>query len=531
MINNKYNLTNKNLDINYYESEFYKITLFENKFLDKFYIYYDDDKIIIQRIDQNIGWGQYLKLIFRDKLLASQNIINVGSSEENIKIINLNDIFINTDISFKKIEHLHYENDNFKVFYISDVYDDIYKIDYNEIEKIIKIKRIDKDHGWGQSLKLKYIDKNTNRIKIINIGSSDKNSIELYLNFDDYKYENSFNYCESENYIINLFELIYNDLFNIIFYEDNSTIYIKRADKESGWGQHLKLIIFNKRNNNEFIIYIGPSKNNEIYKKIDLEIKKCYVSLTTIPSRIKLPVFKNNILDFLNNQTYPIENMFIVISKKYNRFNEIISDDLIADLQKIPKIVIILLEEDLGPASKYMGPLLTCYNILKNNLLIIIDDDRIYNKNLIRNFTIGYNSFTNITFSSGYYKSYFDKDYIYANDDYFEYTLYKEKNDYSFFFGQGLGGFFGFCIKVNGLEKFIQYNFDILKRLEKSIFHDEGIILGYLKKREELIMYVNHRGCNFIDEEMVDALCKSNLVDRGKIEKEILQVTNFEKIL
>ena len=178
-----------------------------------------------------------------------------------------------------------------------------------------------------------------------------------------------------------------------------------------------------------------------------------------------------------------------------------------------------------------MGPLLTCYNILKNNLLIIIDDDRIYNKNLIRNFTIGYNSFTNITFSSGYYKSYFDKDYIYANDDYFEYTLYKEKNDYSFFFGQGLGGFFGFCIKVNGLEKFIQYNFDILKRLEKSIFHDEGIILGYLKKREELIMYVNHRGCNFIDEEMVDALCKSNLVDRGKIEKEILQVTNFEKIL
>ena len=30
---------------------------------------------------------------------------------------------------------------------------------------------------------------------------------------------------------------------------------------------------------------------------------------------------------------------------------------------------------------------------------------------------------------------------------------------------------------------------------------------------------------------MVDALCKSNLVDRGKIEKEILQVTNLEKII
>jgi hypothetical protein len=531
MVNNKYNLLNKNLDINYYESEFYKITLFENKFSDKFYICYDDDKIIVQRIDKNEGWGQNLRLIFRDKVLASQNIINVGSSEENIKIINLNDIFIDTNISFKKIDHLHYENDTFKVFYISDIYDDVYKIDYNEFEKIIKIKRIDKDHGWGQSLKLKYVEKKRNRVKIITIGSSDKNMIELYINFDDYKYENSINHYESENYIITLYELIYQDLFNIIFYEDNNTIYVKRIDKNEGWGQQLKLTVFDKNINHNFIIYIGQSKNNEIYKKINLEVRKCYVSLTTIPSRIKLPVFKQNVLHFLNNQIHPIESMFIVISKKYNRFNEKIPDELIADLQEIPKIVIILLEEDLGPASKYMGPLLTCYDILMNNLLIIIDDDRIYNKNMVRNFVIGYNSFPNITFSSGYFKSYFDKDYLNIDDSYFDYSLYKERNDNTFFFGQGLGGFFGFCIKVNGLEKFIKYNFDIMKRLEKSIFHDEGIILGYLKKREELIIYINHKGCNFIDEEMVDALCKSNLVDRAKIEKQILQVTNFEKIL
>jgi hypothetical protein len=531
MSDNKYNLENKYLDINYYESEFYKITIYENKFMDKFYIYYDDDKIIVQRIDKNTGWGQDLKLVFRDKLLISQNIIHIGRSEENIKIINLDDFFVNTDISFKKIDYLHYENINFKIFYISDIYDDIYKIDYDEINKIIKIKRIDKNHGWGQLLKLKYVEKKTNKVKIINIGNSDKNSIELYLNLDDIRYENLLNYFESENYVITLYEKIYDDIFNINFFEDNNTLYIKRIDKNDGWGQHLKLDIFNKKINHNFIIYVGPSKNNDIYKKIDLEIRKCYVSLTTIPSRIKLPIFKQNVLHFLNNQDYPIENMFIVISKKYNRFNEKISDDLITDLQKIPKIVVILLDEDLGPASKYMGPLLTCYNILKNNLLIIIDDDRIYNKNLIRNFVIGYNSFSNITFSSGNYKSYFDKDYIKMDDDFFEYNIYKEKNNYNFFFGQGLGGFFGFCIKVNGLKTFIQYNFDILKRLEKSIFHDEGIILGYLKKKEELIIYVNHRGCNFIDEEMIDALCKSNLVDRGKIEKEILQVTNFERIL
>ena len=71
----------------------------------------------------------------------------------------------------------------------------------------------------------------------------------------------------------------------------------------------------------------------------------------------------------------------------------------------------------------------------------------------------------------------------------------------------------------------------ILERIPKSFYHDEGIILGYLKYKEENILYLNHKGCNYIEEEMVDALCKSNLVDRGNIEKEILQITNLEKLL
>ena len=115
----------------------------------------------------------------------------------------------------------------------------------------------------------------------------------------------------------------------------------------------------------------------------------------------------------MREQTYPIENMFIVIAKKYKRFKETISDEIINELKQINKVIIIMLDEDYGPASKYLGPLIHHNNIIKDNLLVIIDDDRTYNKNLVRNFSIAYNSYANpnITFSSGYWWEYFDKKY------------------------------------------------------------------------------------------------------------------------
>ena len=62
----------------------------------------------------------------------------------------------------------------------------------------------------------------------------------------------------------------------------------------------------------------------------------------------------------------------------------------------LPKVILINIKEDLGPASKYLGPLMNYYQLLKDNILVVIDDDRKYGKNLIRNFNIGYNSFPNI---------------------------------------------------------------------------------------------------------------------------------------
>ena len=70
-----------------------------------------------------------------------------------------------------------------------------------------------------------------------------------------------------------------------------------------------------------------------------------------------------------------------------------------------------------------------------------------------------------------------------------------------------------------------------MNKVPKSFFHDEGIILGYLKYNKENILYLKHMGCNIIEEELVDALCNSNLVNRQQVEREILKITNLEKLL
>lgn len=515
-------------DINYFESELYKITLYNNKFKDNFHIYMDGLTISIQRVDKNMGWGQNLELTIYDKLLYKSNILTVGESTENIKKVSIS----RDDKLYENIERNYYDSDLYKIFYISREFNDIFKINYDESINILNILRIDvdiKNEGWGQNLKLKIIDKKLDKETIIPIGPSKYNNISLTIDFNKIKNKNK-NYYESDNYRITIKESKYNDLFLINFFEENNTIYIKRIDSNEGWGQTLFLNIQDIKKNHDFTIYIGSSKTNEIYRKIDLTIRKCFVSLTTIPSRIKLPVFFENLKDIIENQTYPIETIFITIANKYRRFKEIIPTEIIDQLRLLPKVVIIQIDDDLGPSSKYLGPMINYYNIIKDQILIVIDDDRKYNKNLIKNFTIGYNSFPNLTFSSGLWSSYFDKNYnnISLND--LDFSIYQEKNNNKFYYGQGLGGFFGFAIKIVNMEKFIDYNLYILNRIPKSFFHDEGIILGYLKFYEEKILYLSHYGCTYIKDELVDALCDSNLVNRGNIEKQILKLTNLEYV-
>jgi len=152
-----YFLYKKNLEFNYYETEYYKIKIYNNKLEDKFFLYQKDNYIIIQRTDKNSGWKYNLELLFFNKIERTDHIINVGSSESNI---------INIELLINNSENIiHYETDDYKLFYISEIYEDVFKVNYNEDKKIILIKRLDKDESWGQDLSLKYIEKKNKQRK------------------------------------------------------------------------------------------------------------------------------------------------------------------------------------------------------------------------------------------------------------------------------------------------------------------------------------------------------------------------------
>ena len=72
---------------NYYEDEYYKIKIYNTKFKDIFLINIDyiSEKIIITRKDYDGGWGQNLNISIRNKVFHNDLILNIGSSEANIK--------------------------------------------------------------------------------------------------------------------------------------------------------------------------------------------------------------------------------------------------------------------------------------------------------------------------------------------------------------------------------------------------------------------------------------------------------------
>ncbi len=527
-------------DFNYYENECYRLLVVKNQYKDKFYIALDNDtqEIYVERVDASVSWGQDLKISVFNKLRRDTEIVTIGSSNDYFKRIKYPHI---KGDDVEKERKLHYEggNESFKLFSISREFNDIFKVDYDEGNKTVIVKRMDavENIGWGQNLFLKYVEKISGKEKIINIGPSKENVIKVMIDLHTFPYRLVHNYFENDNYIISIYDNKYNDLFEFNFYEESSTIYAKRVDSNEGWGQNLRVRIFNVMKNETFIVYIGASIKNEIYKKVELVKRKVFVALTTIPSRIKLGAFYENIRDLVENGNgkrdgCEIENIFITIAKKYKRFNEKIDESVIEKIRSLSsKIIFIELEEDYGPASKYLGPLLKYYSVLDGNIMIVVDDDRKYNPNLVMHFKMAYNSFPNVVFSSGLWNIYFDKGYAKKSDEDIEMSLFKEQNANTFYYGNGLGGFFGFAMKVVGLETFIEYHFKVFQRIPKAFYHDEGISLGYLKYFEENIIFLNHKGCNFIKDEMVDALCNANYVNRGNIEKEILQITNFERLM
>ena len=116
-----------------------------------------------------------------------------------------------------------------------------------------------------------------------------------------------------------------------------------------------------------------------------------YVSTSTIPQRIKN---LDKSIKSLLNQTKKPNKIFINIPFKYKRFSETIKDD------EIPKfdssVVEITRCEDCGPATKLLGSL---DKLEKNSLVILFDDDHVYENYMIEKFFYFYSKAPNNSYS------------------------------------------------------------------------------------------------------------------------------------
>ena len=99
-----------------------------------------------------------------------------------------------------------------------------------------------------------------------------------------------------------------------------------------------------------------------------------YVSVSTIPQRIKTI---NKSIDSLLNQTLKPDKIFINIPNEFRRFKEKIKDN---EIPKFSENVEITRCEDCGPGTKLLGSL---NKIDDNSLLILADDDQIYENFMI----------------------------------------------------------------------------------------------------------------------------------------------------
>ena len=175
-----------------------------------------------------------------------------------------------------------------------------------------------------------------------------------------------------------------------------------------------------------------------------------YISLTTIPKRLKN--LKKSI-DSLLNQTYKPNKIFINIPSRYKRFKETIEDK---DIPRFDNpIVEITRCEDFGPGTKLLGSL---DKFEKNSLIILADDDHIYEDFMVEKF--------NYFFSK-------------APENAYSFYVHPLQN---FGVGQGADGFAINSNYLKGIDKFYD---QVVKKNDDLFIHDDlwtSFFLFYVKK-------------------------------------------------
>ena len=116
-----------------------------------------------------------------------------------------------------------------------------------------------------------------------------------------------------------------------------------------------------------------------------------YISISTIPQRLK---HLNESVNSLLKQTRKPDKIFVNIPYKYKRFSETIEDNQIPKFDS--SIVEVTRCEDCGPGTKLLGSL---NKLEKNSLVILADDDHVYEDYMIEKFLYFYSKAPNNAYS------------------------------------------------------------------------------------------------------------------------------------
>ncbi len=184
-----------------------------------------------------------------------------------------------------------------------------------------------------------------------------------------------------------------------------------------------------------------------------------YISISVIPPRLKN---LNQTINSLMNQTKKPDKIFINIPSFYKRFSDTIKDE---DLPKFNTDIIELIRcEDFGPGTKLLGPI---NKFKKDSLLILADDDHVYENYMIEKF--------------------------------FDFYTKAPNNAYSFYvhplgnFGIGQGAD-GFAINTNSLEG-IKNFYDIVVKDYKELFIHDDLWISYFLyffKKNKILSLQDH---------------------------------------
>ena len=177
-----------------------------------------------------------------------------------------------------------------------------------------------------------------------------------------------------------------------------------------------------------------------------------YVSLTTIPSRIKN---LNKSVESLLGQICKPDKIFINIPTKYKRFKEVIENDHIPAFKD--STVEITRCEDFGPGTKLLGSL---RKFKPDSLIILADDDHVYKDYMIEKFNYFYSK---------------------APENAYSFYVHPLKN-----FGVGQGAD-GFAINTNYLQGIKNFYDKIVKNNNELFLNDDlwiSYFLYFLKKNK-----------------------------------------------